>query len=239
MDREVEREGVCFRERKKNTVCTTTRAIEEEEELAEDRLSNLPDALIHHIFSFIDTKFTVQTCVLSKRFKDLWTSLPNLNFDTHHFSRFPLFTKFVSQVLSRRDSSTVSTLNFSRSNFVEPRLMKLVINYAIRHNVRQLNIMVSSRRELPSIALLFNCKSLTNLKLYFGEYQNVPNSLNLPAIITLHLRGVSFSNDKSKCLELFSNCLNLKNLTLIDCCTRGLDVFTIYSHQLVNLTIGY
>ncbi|KAI9157680.1 hypothetical protein LWI28_026242 [Acer negundo] len=32
-----------------------------------DRLSNLPDHIIYHILSFLETKYAVQTCVLSKK----------------------------------------------------------------------------------------------------------------------------------------------------------------------------
>ncbi|XP_026445006.1 F-box/FBD/LRR-repeat protein At1g16930-like isoform X2 [Papaver somniferum] len=53
----------------------------------EDRISQLPDSIIHHILSFLsDTTYAVQTCVLSKRWRYLWTSLPVLKFsdEFHH-----------------------------------------------------------------------------------------------------------------------------------------------------------
>ncbi|CAN0879839.1 Putative F-box/LRR-repeat protein At4g13960 [Linum grandiflorum] len=34
-----------------------------------DRLSNLPEEVIHHILSFLDTKSAVQTSVLSQRWR--------------------------------------------------------------------------------------------------------------------------------------------------------------------------
>uniref|UniRef100_A0A5B6ZIL3 Putative F-box domain, cyclin-like protein n=1 Tax=Davidia involucrata TaxID=16924 RepID=A0A5B6ZIL3_DAVIN len=244
MDKQLERGGVGFSEREKKMVRMKVRnRAEEEEEQPEDRLSNLPDSLIHYIFSFMDTKFVAQTCVLSTRFKHLWTSVPNLNFQSCYFPRVYLFTKFVSRVLSRRDSSSnVSTLNFVRGGIVERRHMKRIINFAIHHNVQQLNITVSVDRDPSSLSLIFNSKSLVNLKLIFCHFQNLPNSLNLTALTTLHLEKVSFSisNDKSnKCFDPFSNCLNLKNLTLINCFIRGLDVFTIGSPQLAKLTLSF
>ncbi|RZC85029.1 hypothetical protein C5167_047812 [Papaver somniferum] len=33
----------------------------------EDKISKLPDALIHHIYSFLPTKSVLSTCILSKR----------------------------------------------------------------------------------------------------------------------------------------------------------------------------
>lgn len=50
-----------------------------EAEEEEDRLSNLPDPIIHHIFSFIPTTEVVKTCVLSKRWRLLWVYNPSLH----------------------------------------------------------------------------------------------------------------------------------------------------------------
>ncbi|RLM66614.1 hypothetical protein C2845_PM16G08280 [Panicum miliaceum] len=41
-----------------------------------DRLSSLPDRLIHHILSFMKARQVVRTCVLSTRWKHLWRSVP-------------------------------------------------------------------------------------------------------------------------------------------------------------------
>ncbi|KAL8099801.1 hypothetical protein AgCh_032164 [Apium graveolens] len=46
----------------------------------EDRISRLPDELIHKILSFVDTELVVQTSVLSKRWELIWMTLPFLKF---------------------------------------------------------------------------------------------------------------------------------------------------------------
>uniref|UniRef100_A0ACD5UAH1 Uncharacterized protein n=1 Tax=Avena sativa TaxID=4498 RepID=A0ACD5UAH1_AVESA len=53
---------------------------------AEDRLSALPDALIHTIMSFLKAHQVVQTCVLAKRWTHLWRSVPNLDIDLPEFN---------------------------------------------------------------------------------------------------------------------------------------------------------
>ncbi|KAG2572270.1 hypothetical protein PVAP13_7KG165200 [Panicum virgatum] len=50
-----------------------------------DRLSSLPDCLIHHIMSFMKARQVVQTCVLSTRWKHLWRSVPCLDIDVEEF----------------------------------------------------------------------------------------------------------------------------------------------------------
>jgi hypothetical protein len=70
-----------------------------------DRLSVLPDHLLLHILHFMTTKQFVRTCVLSKRWKNLWKCLTDI--ELHHIDRYNgvIFDKFVSQFLSSRENS--------------------------------------------------------------------------------------------------------------------------------------
>ncbi|KAM0862595.1 hypothetical protein ACQ4PT_045165 [Festuca glaucescens] len=43
---------------------------------AVDRLSALPDALLHHIMSSLKAWEVVRTCVLARRWRHLWASAP-------------------------------------------------------------------------------------------------------------------------------------------------------------------
>ncbi|KAL6652729.1 hypothetical protein ACP70R_011654 [Stipagrostis hirtigluma subsp. patula] len=53
--------------------------------LAVDRLSALPDCLLHHIMSFMKARQVVQTCVLSTRWTHLWRSVLCLDVDQEEF----------------------------------------------------------------------------------------------------------------------------------------------------------
>ncbi|CAL1385565.1 unnamed protein product [Linum trigynum] len=48
----------------------------------EDRLSSLPDQVLSHILSFMETKYAVGTAVLSRRWEDLWTRVSILDLDS-------------------------------------------------------------------------------------------------------------------------------------------------------------
>ena len=50
-----------------------------------DRISELPDFIIHHIMSYLSTLEATQTCVLSKRWNHLRSSYPILDFDQIYF----------------------------------------------------------------------------------------------------------------------------------------------------------
>ncbi|TVU14281.1 hypothetical protein EJB05_37741 [Eragrostis curvula] len=50
-----------------------------------DRLSALPDCLLHAVLSFLPGPQVVRTCVLSRRWRDLWRTAPCINIDTGEF----------------------------------------------------------------------------------------------------------------------------------------------------------
>ncbi|XP_078177505.1 F-box/LRR-repeat protein At3g26922-like [Carex rostrata] len=72
-------------------------------DLTMDRISDLPDSLITQILSLLTTKEAVCTCILSKRWTDLWTSVDTLDFDYRNF-RYDnkRFLRFIHGVLSHR-----------------------------------------------------------------------------------------------------------------------------------------
>jgi hypothetical protein len=93
----------------------------EESEENEDKLSDLPECVILHILSFLDSKHAVQTCVLSTRWKHLWKRIPTLILHSSNFSTVKKFAIFVSNILTLRDSSTsLHALNLDRRGDIEP-----------------------------------------------------------------------------------------------------------------------
>ncbi|KAH1032590.1 hypothetical protein J1N35_044764 [Gossypium stocksii] len=87
-----------------------TRRIDEED-LA-DRLSELPDNVILHIMSSLPIKEAVRTCLLSTRWKDLFTSISNIELDGVLRKRAlrNRFMEFVDGFLSLRKDISVDRL---------------------------------------------------------------------------------------------------------------------------------
>ncbi|CAN1333450.1 Putative FBD-associated F-box protein At5g56440 [Linum perenne] len=85
-----------------------------------DRLSYLPDFVLYHILSFVDTKTVVQTSVLSRRWRCVWKHVPALVFDSlsfdHHSKRF---NTFVDKVLSLRYPTNVDKISYFNTLFYE------------------------------------------------------------------------------------------------------------------------
>ncbi|GMP79309.1 hypothetical protein CsSME_00034908 [Camellia sinensis var. sinensis] len=158
-------------------------AIEDGEE---DRISTLPDPILHEILSSMDLKYAIQTCALSKRWRYLWTSLPNLHFDVDLFplpndsKRLHQFPHFVNQVFSQRDTnSNLCNFYFSPHACDHPSFIENSLSYAISHNVQQLHVAAFSYPSAYQLPLcLINSVSLKSLTF---EYGNQLNDFNITA----------------------------------------------------------
>uniref|UniRef100_A0A3B6C0R5 F-box domain-containing protein n=1 Tax=Triticum aestivum TaxID=4565 RepID=A0A3B6C0R5_WHEAT len=89
--------------------------------VAVDRLSALPDALLHHIMSFLKAWEAVPTCVLARRWRHLWESAPCVDLRLRYMSRDgdppQEFRDFVHRLSLLRDvSAPVDTLRLQPSD---------------------------------------------------------------------------------------------------------------------------
>lgn len=210
----------------------------------QDRLSDLPDCVLLRILSSLNTKHAVQTCILSTRWKNLWKHLPSLALSSSHFRRVKGFAKFVSRVLSlRNDSTSLHTVDFWRFGSVEPYLLKRIVKYAVSHNVQQLDITVAGNMKYfpPNF---FSCRTLTSLSLNLSNCHRIiyerklfPNSLNLPALLTLSLKSFVFCVGNDGRVEPFSALKSLKCLIIDKCEVQDAGNLCISITTLVKLTI--
>jgi hypothetical protein len=216
----------------------------------EDRLSDLPDCVLLHILSFLNSKHAVQTCVLSPRWKHIWKCIPALRLHSSEFSTAKKLAIFVTKILTLRDTSaSLHTLDFKRINSFEPqRTLKEIVNYACSHNtqLKQLGICVKGDSSIifPRIS---SCQALTSLKLCVypkGRYSNgkrtlFPKSLNLPALTSLDLTYFAFcASDNADHAEPFSSFNSLNNLIISSCTVMDAPILRISSATLVNITMS-
>ena len=71
-----------------------------------DIISDLPDSLLSHIISFLPTRDSVATSILSSRWRPLWTLVPALHLDQRKLTqnRNYSFADIVSGIWTVRDS---------------------------------------------------------------------------------------------------------------------------------------
>ncbi|GMY31876.1 FBD-associated F-box protein At3g52670-like isoform X1 [Fagus crenata] len=184
-----------------------------------DRISNLPDSLLCHILSFLETKETVATSTLSTRWKPLWTLVPNLDLEMYGFEwnkcyRFP---QIVSKVWDLRHANPLKQFRLCWRFYCDPILVdKWLCATIVRHlEELDLNIYPNLAFNLPTN--LFNyCKTLVVLKLRGNIVLNTPSSsssLGFPSLKILHLHSVKYANHDSF-LILLSFCPILQDLSI-------------------------
>ncbi|KAI3703310.1 hypothetical protein L1987_73275 [Smallanthus sonchifolius] len=181
----------------------------------EDRISNLPDDITYH----------------------------NLPDDiTYHNERecSDKFGKFVVHALYHRNNlAEVSAVKLKFRGSTTRFFVEDIVNYAYLHNLRQLTIS-GNQQELPQC--LFSSHTLKHLTLInrtFSSWNScTPNSAwDFPALETLNLTCMRLGDGSEKNLNLFSKCVNLKDITLHKCSMKGLEVFNVCVPHLSNFTI--
>lgn len=203
--------------------------------VVKDRISALPDALVCHILSFLRTKYAVRTGILSTRWKDMWTCVPNIDFDNGEDSalerkdamaRTFRFMTFVDHVLFFRGSTEIQKFQLRMcSSFEFPRLRDLSrvdgwIRTAIKRNLVELDLTLyfKSSDELRPKKIfmfpksLFTCKTLQVLKVWSNCIAyNPPTSGCFPCLKFLDATLIYPDNNDFK---LFPHCPLLESLTI-------------------------
>ncbi|XP_018440703.1 F-box/LRR-repeat protein At3g58930 [Raphanus sativus] len=147
-----------------------------------DRLTSLPDELLHHILSCLPTKSAVVTSSLSKRWLNLWKLNPNLDIDDSVFihpedgkgEREDIrqsFVRFVDSVLAMQGDSPINNFSLKCITGVHPDTVNRWICNVLQRGVSDLDLFtdftVEDREEdtyqLPKD--LFFSRTLVKLKL--------------------------------------------------------------------------
>ncbi|XP_057452370.1 F-box/LRR-repeat protein At4g14103-like [Lotus japonicus] len=183
-----------------------------------DMISNLPDSILHYILSLLPTKDAIQTSILAKRWKYLWTGL--CVFD---------FRKFSVMI----DPACAMLHGFS----IDANKVNSLISAAMKHNIEELKLFLPVR-PLFNLSNCFSAsKSLNKLVLHLGCVLDVSSDIHFPSLKTLKLSFVTFANEKSA-LQLFSGCPVLQKLSLCNCNWDNIEQINIKFPTLKTLTIS-
>jgi hypothetical protein len=166
-----------------------------------DIISTLGDEILCHILSFLQTKQSVATTILSKRWNHLYLSVPNLYFlntITDQDSNFN-FNDFVSSVLLSRDV-TFPIKSFHLDVTYEHSLRLYIhnpanritkwINFVLQRGVEDIQLRVEHRGLSKLPVRILNCRTLVVLKLSGFQMDEGLSSVILPSIKTLHLEYI-------------------------------------------------
>ncbi|CAL5425571.1 unnamed protein product [Camellia sinensis] len=185
----------------------------------EDRISSLPDSLLIYILSFIPTKFAFRTTVLSKRWKDLWAFVPNLDFDglmldapmqTPDYDKS--FMNFVTKVFFFHRSPCIKRFHLKDGGGIDVSRVHTWISVLTVRGVEEVDIEMYTRQDLILPQKLFCCKTLVVLKLINELKFNFPTSVYLLNLKILHVSLHYPENDITQ--KLFTSCPMLEDLHL-------------------------
>ncbi|KAH9611866.1 hypothetical protein KSS87_019545, partial [Heliosperma pusillum] len=136
----------------------------------EDRISSLPNELKTDIISRLPMREALKTCILSRGWKHIFSSLPSLAFFEYQFLSVPnsgrRLVELIDWTLANRDDPELCTLAINFNIFEKPylTLKNAWINYAVEHNVQYLQI-IAKIDEMGLPSSLFTCRTLTVFKL--------------------------------------------------------------------------
>ncbi|MCL7049662.1 hypothetical protein MKW94_013809 [Papaver nudicaule] len=222
-----------------------------------DCIRFLPESVVLNILSYLPTKFVVQTSVVSKDWRYLWTFIPRLDFDDELFRihrkknkkqiENPKFVDFVSKVMKVQDEARYVERFRLRWSHFDMSLVKEWINVTVGKNLKELDLDLRNNAsvvKLPyAIGLplcMFNSDSLVSmkLKLFNCELIVLPTSICLNKLKKLHLEGVRFSGDGA-IQKLLSGCPILESLEMVGCQIYDQKVVEITHPSLRNLCVRH
>ncbi|GKV10146.1 hypothetical protein SLEP1_g21553 [Rubroshorea leprosula] len=204
----------------------------------EDRISALPDCVIHHILSFLPTKDSIKTGILSKRWEKLWSFVPNLRFRVLDDEPQPhkLF-RMIDGTLILYSSTKIRkfVLRFDYEMFTRevPKsdmdsFIDLWLRFAARRNVQELCLKFCAKRYLMGKEMLadedfdrytmpqflFDDSSLTKLRSRFCDYVS-KGQVSWKSLKVLTIRSAVLTNGMLQRILLGSPVL--EELELSDC----------------------
>ncbi|KAK0599309.1 hypothetical protein LWI29_004144 [Acer saccharum] len=190
----------------------------EDQIVAMDRISELPDFIIHHIMSYLSTLEVTQTCVLSKRWNHLQTSFPILDFDLIYFEEEDLetgmkkrsfrinidkFIQFVDASLLRFCEAKVSMQKFRLSMEVfdvegVASLLDRWIELAVANEVKELDLNVQTT-ETSNYRMYRMVEELDfNVRTYKDRMYTLPGTLfSAKFVTTLKLSGCNLEQSSA------------------------------------------
>lgn len=197
-----------------------------------DRISCLPDDVLHHILSFTTARQAVQTCALSTRWRHIWQSLRCVNVEVGEFTSKEGFMKLMDNLLLCRDGISLDSFrlrNTKGSVFVNHPTAGTWVCHVLNCNVRVLGINQDHHLFNLDDELYFTWSDRTVLRELFNLDHSSFTSAHLKI---LNLYCVYGSADFIE--KLFSGCPALEDLAIIKCHVMA---FKFFSRTLKNLII--
>ncbi|KAF8055056.1 hypothetical protein N665_1304s0009 [Sinapis alba] len=206
----------------------------------EDRISILPESLLCHILTFLTTKESIRTSVLSSRWRHLWLWVPILDLDKSDFSEDNTCLSFIDKFLNFQGESYLRGFRLNTddndhesNSSVDACLLRVVNKCKIQH-LEIKSYFGFCYLEMPLVLSL--CDTLVSLKLTFVIMSDYDQSCSLPCLKTLHLEKVVFPSEEAA-EALISTSPVLKDLKMSQSRYDSLQILRVSSKSLKSFTL--
>ncbi|KAL3529732.1 hypothetical protein ACH5RR_009054 [Cinchona calisaya] len=189
-----------------------------------DRISALPDEILIHILSFLSTKIAARTSVLSTRWRYLFASIPDIDFEFelkhYHYCKdktlienahswsFYAFIFLASKIFMLRNAAPIRKFKLSLGALWGSLVsvdewfqsaLDILISAALSSKVQELKIFIgNSNYTIPLTTVgIFTSKTLVHLELHQHEHLDLdlPNPVFLPNLKVLNMQDVNIVDD--------------------------------------------
>ncbi|KAK3029246.1 hypothetical protein RJ639_038152 [Escallonia herrerae] len=202
--------------------------MEENDLLVSDRISSLPDHILHQIISLLPTKYAARTSTLSRRWESLWSAFPvvdideynvvnDLHADAEELEKLrSLFIQCLERSLSRRrllhlEKLRIQTVPASHHSGDIYHLADKFLDAAIKGSVKELDLSFLANPHLQYIdeecescyrlpEVVFLLGSCLVCLVLEGCLIEANDVINLPLLKTLVIRDVHISDGSLKTL---------------------------------------
>ncbi|XP_019102080.1 PREDICTED: putative F-box/LRR-repeat protein At3g49150 [Camelina sativa] len=211
-----------------------------------DMISDLPEALICHILSFLPVEVSALTSVLSKKWQYLFALRPNLEFDDAVIYLNPdgkrdetMFMDFVERVLALQGDYPINKLSLTCRRFIDSLCVSRWISNAMERGVSdlelRLNVNWANTMMRPNV---FVSKTLVHLKIETGNGVVIDvEDVFLPKLKTLHLNKVLLQHSDNGFVKLITSCHVLEELVMTNLCWDGYWKRAVSSKTLKRLSL--
>ncbi|CAG7906685.1 unnamed protein product [Brassica rapa] len=212
------------------------------EKQSNSEINDLPDSLLCHILSFLPTKDSVRSSLLSKRWRSLWLQVPVFDLDSLQFDGDVFgFIEFVDRFLESDENLALNRFKlFYHYEDIgdDDRFLESWIDALVRRRVHHLE------NELVWMPLsLYSCNTLVSLSLYHValSYLEPEFVVSLPCLKVMHLDRVrydkSIKRDGSNLETLITSCPVLEKLTIIRDSFELLEIIRVRSKSLKSFAL--
>ncbi|XP_004239345.1 F-box/LRR-repeat protein At3g26922-like [Solanum lycopersicum] len=183
-------------------------------DLTKSIISELPIGALHRILELMPIKYAARSSILSKHWRQLWSTQPNLVFDPMFFQHVSntedSAASIIHKILMKHTGDILGFHLISDADTLTQSDVDKFIIFASNHGIQKLTLEMANDEKYVLPDSIFTCATLTHLKLSMCTF-NLPDGTRFPNLISLQLEHSKIAGHRG-----FENKLNLPILETLE-----------------------